>query len=93
MVHGKTKGRKLAFLDCRRFNLYPDDALQGTGNHLLAVSSFHNNGGNGLSKVEKNIIIYSLDVFLGLLKKTGEFIVFFVIEIIRGQCYLFLSIF
>ena len=48
MVHGKTKGRKLAFLDCRRSNLYPDDALQGTGNHIIAISNFHNNGGNGL---------------------------------------------
>ena len=84
MVHGKTKGRKLAFLDCGRFNLHSDDALQGTGNHLIAMSCFYANGSNGLSKVEKNTIIYSLDVFLGLFKKTGEFIVFFVIEIIRN---------
>jgi len=48
VVHGKTKGGKLAFLDCGRFDMHPDDALQGTGNHLFAVSSFHNNGGNGL---------------------------------------------
>ena len=51
MVHGKTKGRKLAFLDCRRFNLHPDDALQGTGNHIITVSSFYDNGGNGLFRM------------------------------------------
>ena len=53
MVHGKTKGGKLAFLDCRRSNLYPDDALQGTGNHIIAISNFHNNGGNGLFRMAK----------------------------------------
>jgi hypothetical protein len=48
VVHGKTKGGKLAFLDCGRFNMYPNDALQGTGNHIIAVSSFYDNGSNGL---------------------------------------------
>lgn len=51
MVHGKTKGRKLAFLDCGRFNLHSDDALQGTGNHIIAVSCFYDNGGNGLFRM------------------------------------------
>lgn len=51
VVYGKTESRKLDFLDCRRFNLHSDDALQRTGNHLFAVSCFYDNGGNGLFRM------------------------------------------